>query len=269
MPTTASASSVARQQKVTVAQLTALNNAQLHAQTQKARDEFFGKCVGAQSYANDVLIPYCEQIIKRYKMQGVAAKDRPNNQPTVEKYFKSIGLNYNTVRSWIHRKTLATDMFTPESSTNRKGNKSGKDPHLTPLEAMLLGTASAGHDLVKAIKAKGNVEDAIRYFEENAPTPEHIEEYIACPVTVAATEVEKLALRLCKLIDKNGGTHAQDILALARELRTKLEPTTVRHVLGKETKRYHREARKKVLSQPEKTVLPLPQPTNGVEQCAP
>ena len=192
MPTTASASSVASQQKVTVAQLTALNNSQLHAQAQKARDEFFGKCVGTQSYAKDVLIPYCEEIIKRYKMQGVAAKDRPNNQPTVEKYFKSIDLNYNTVRSWIHRKTLTTDMFTPESSANRKGNKSGKDPHLTPLEAKLLGTATAGHDLVKAIKANGNVEDAIRQFEDNAPTPERIEEYIKRPVTSLTTDLGKL-----------------------------------------------------------------------------
>jgi hypothetical protein len=192
MPTTASASSVASQQKVTVAQLPALNNSQLHAQTQKARDEFFDKCVGAQSYAKDVLIPHCEEIIKRYKMQGVAAKNRPNGKPTVESYFKSINLNYNTVRSWIHRKTLQTDMFTPESSTNRKGNKSGKDPHLTPLEAVLLGTAIAGHDLVKAIKANGNVEDAIRQFKSTAPTPERIEEYIGRPVTALTGDVEKI-----------------------------------------------------------------------------
>jgi hypothetical protein len=260
MPTTASASSVASQQKVTVAQLTALNNSQLHAQTQKARDEFFVKNLGAQSYAKDVLIPYCEEIIKRYKMQGVAAKDRPNNQPTVEKYFKSIGLNYSTVRSWIHRKTLTTDMFTPESSAKRKGNKSEKDPHLTPLEAKLLGTANAGHDIVKAFKNNGNVDAAIKEFEDHAPTPERLEEYIARPVMVAAPEVEELTLRLCKLIEENDGTHGQDIVALARELRTKLEPTTVHHLLGKETKHHHRKARNKVSSRPEKTALPLPQP---------
>jgi hypothetical protein len=36
-------------------------------------------------------------------MQGVAAKDRPNGQPTVDSYFRSIGLNYSTVRSWFAR----------------------------------------------------------------------------------------------------------------------------------------------------------------------
>ena len=266
MLTTASASSVASQQKITVAQLTVLNDLQLHAQTQKARNEFFGKCVGAQSYAKEVLIPYCEEIIRRYKMQGVAEKHRLNNQPTVERYFKSIGLNYNTVRSWIHRKTLTTDLFRPESSAKRKGNKAGKDAHLTPLEAKLLGTATAGHDIVKAFKSNGNVDAAIKEFEDHAPTPERIEEYIARPMTVTAPEVEELALRLCRLIEENDGTHAEDILALARELRTKLEPTTVRHVRGKETKR-QRDARKKP-PHAEKSVLPPPQPTNGVEQCA-
>jgi hypothetical protein len=112
------------------------------------------------------------------------------------------------------------------------------------------------------------VDAAIKEFEDHAPTPERLEEYIARPVTVAATEVEKLALRLCKLIDEDDGTHADDILALARELRTKLEPTTVPHMLGKATKHHHRKARKKVPSRPEKTVRLLPQPTNGAEQCA-
>jgi hypothetical protein len=227
---TASASSVAPQQKAPVAQLTTLNNSQLHTQTQKARDEFLDKCVGAHSYAKDVLIPYCEEVIKRYKMQGVAAKDRPNNQPTVERYFKSIGLNYNTVRSWIHRKTLTTDMFTPESSAKReRSNKAGKDPHLTPLEAKLLGTATLGHELVKAIRNSGDVDAAIREFEDQAPTPERIENYIARPVKVAAAEVEELALSLCKLVEESNGTRKHELLALAQELRLKLEPTNKHH----------------------------------------
>jgi len=263
--------SVAMQQKSgqTVGKHSALPTDQLHQEMLKARDTFLQKCVGAESYAVDVLLPYCEEIIERYKMQGVAAKNRPNGKPTVESYFKSITLNYSTVRSWIHRKKLQTDMFRPkmlESGTGR--NRSETIPCLTQLEARLLGTASAGHDLVKALKHNGNVDAAIKEFEDHAPTPERIEEYIDRRVTVAATEAEKLALRLCKLIDENDGTHADDILALARELRTKLEPTTVPHVLGKKPKRHHRKARKKVLSRLEKTVLPLPQPTNGVDQCA-
>lgn len=263
--------SVAMQQKTaqTVGKHSALPTDQLHQEMLKARDTFLQKCVGAESYAVDVLLPYCEEIIERYKMQGVAAKNRPNGKPTVESYFKSIKLNYSTVRSWIHRKKLQTEMFRPkmlESGNSR--SRSETTPCLTQLEARLLGTASAGHDLVKAIKHNGNVDAAIKEFEDHAPTPERLEEYIARPVTVAATEVEKLALRLCKLIDEDDGTHADDILALARELRTKLEPTTVPHVLGKATKHHHRKARKKVPSRPEKAVRLLPQPTNGAEQCA-
>jgi hypothetical protein len=262
--------SVATQQKsgCNVKNLADLPTDQLHQATLEARETLFQKCVGAESYAVDVLLPYCEEIIKRYRMQGVAAKNRPNGKPTVDAYFKSIGLNYNNVRSWIHRKKLQTEMFRPKMLKSGNGrNTNEKIPSLTQLEARLLGTASAGHDLVKAIKHNGNLDAAIKEFEDYAPSPERIEEYIARPVTVAATEAEKLALRLCKLIDENDGTHAQDILALARELRTKLEPTTVPDVLGKETK-HPRKARKKVSSRPEKTVLPLPQPTNGAEQSA-
>jgi hypothetical protein len=263
--------SVAMQQKTgqAVGKYSALTTDQLHQETLKARETFFEMCVGAERYAVDVLLPYCEEIIERYKMQGVAAKNRPNEKPTVESYFKSIKLNYSTVRSWIHRKKLQTEMFRPKMFNNGNGgNTNEKIPSLTLLEYRLLGTASAGHDLANAIKHNGNVDAAIKEFEDYAPTPERIEEYIARPVMVASTEVKKLALQLCKLIDENDGMYAQDILALARELRTKLEPTAVPHVLGKATKHHDRKAQKKVSSLPEKTALPLPQPTNGVEQCA-
>jgi hypothetical protein len=260
--------SVAMQQKTgqAVGKHSALPTDQLHQATLSARNALFEKCVETHKHAVEVLLPYCEEIIRRYKMQGVAAKDRPDGKPTVDAYFKSISLNYNNVRSWIHRKKLSSEMFQPKQS--KSWNKSGETPHLTYLEAKLLGTAHAGHDLVKAIKHNGNVDAAIKEFKHYAPTPERIEEYIARPVTVAATDAEKLALQLCKLLNENDGTHADEILALARELQTKLEPTTVPHVLGKETKHHHRKARKKVSSRPEKTVFPLPQPTNGLEQCA-
>jgi hypothetical protein len=57
--------------------------------------------------------------ISRYKMQGVAAKDRPNGKPTVAAYFRSIKLNYSTVRSWIHRKRLGTGLFDPRKKPPR------------------------------------------------------------------------------------------------------------------------------------------------------
>ena len=217
---------------------------QLHQQTLNARQVFFGMCVGAETYAVDVLLPYCEEVIARYKMPGVATKDRPNGKPTVAAYFKSIDLNYSTVRSWIRRKRLSTEMFNPESATAT--NPNGKVPHLTQLEARLLATAAAGHDIVKAFKRGGNVDEAIKEFEEHAPTPERIEEYFERPVEVATTEVEKLAVRLCKLITMNDGKQEQKILTLARELLTKAEPTTVEQVLAEEKKRPQGVARKPI-----------------------
>jgi hypothetical protein len=208
---------------------------QLHRQTLNARETLFAMCVGTESYAVDVLLPYCEEVIARYRMPGVGAKDRPNGKPTVEAYFKSIRLNYSTVRSWIRRKKLSTEMFDPERTPIT--NPDGKIPHLTELEAKLLGAASAGHDLVKAIRRSGNVEEAIKEFEHCAFTPQRIEEYIERPVKVATSEVERMAVRLCKLIDKNDDKHGQRILALARELLTKVEPTTVQQVLDVEDNR--------------------------------
>lgn len=245
-----------------------INPTQLHQQTLKAREAFFKMCVGAETYAVDVLLPYCEEIIARYRMPGVGAKDRPNGKPTVEAYFRSIKLNYSTVRSWLHRKNknlTITEIFGPEKTASH--NKNGKSPDLTKLEAKLLATASAGHDLVKAIRQGGNLDEAVREFENYAPTPDRIEKYIERPVQVAATELEKMAVRLCRLIDKNDDKHGQKILALARELLTKVEPITVQQVLAEENKRQQGEARKK-MPQSEKTVVPFGQPTNGVERRA-
>jgi thioredoxin-like negative regulator of GroEL len=143
-----------------------------------------------------------------------------------------------------------------------------KVPTLTLLEARLLGTAFAGHDLVKAIRQGGNLEEAIREFEDHALAPERIEEYIERPVQVAATELEKMAVRLCKLIGRNDDKNGQKILALARELLAKAEPATVQEVLAEERKRPQGEEARKKMPQSEKTVVPSGQPTNGVERRA-
>jgi len=155
-------------------------------------------------------------------------------------------------------------MFTPDNATST--NKDGKVPHLTQLEALLLGTASAGHDLVMAIRQGGNLDEAVREFEDHAPTPQRIEEYIERPVTVATTEVEKMAVRLCKLIDRNDGKQGPKILALARELLAKAEPTTVQQVLAEENQHQQRDAKDRVLPQPETRIAPPPQRTNGLER---
>src|ERR1039458_4796175 len=84
--------SVAMQQKSRrmISKYANLTPEQLHHETLNARNTLFEKCVEAEKYAIDVLVPYCEEIIRRYKMQGVAPKDRPNGKPTVDAYFKSI-----------------------------------------------------------------------------------------------------------------------------------------------------------------------------------
>lgn len=186
--------SVASQQKVdTKVEYAKFTNAELHREMVAVRNTLFSKCVDAQKYAAEVLIPACEAIIARYRMQGVAAKDRPNGKPTVEAYFKSIDLNYNTVRSWIHRKRLQTEMFRSGSRRGKDCGRKDRVPHLTQLEARLLGTASAGHDLVKAVKHGGNVDGAVKEFLAHAPSPERIEEYIERPVSDTAQKLKGLA----------------------------------------------------------------------------
>jgi ABC-type lipoprotein export system ATPase subunit len=100
--------------------------------------------------------------------------------------------------------------------------------------------------LVKAITQGGNVDEAIKDFEKNAPTTERIEEYIEHPVTVASTEVEKLTVRLCRLITQNDAEQRKEILALAREVLAKLEPTTVHRVSGGKKKGPHTASRERV-----------------------
>src|SRR5580704_746934 len=114
--------SVALQQRsgTGVTKYAKLTPVQLHQQTLNARETFFKMCIGAEAYAVDVLLPYCEEIIARFRMPGVAAKNRPNGRPTVEAYFRSINISYSTVRSWIHRKNkklTITEIFEPEKTT--------------------------------------------------------------------------------------------------------------------------------------------------------
>jgi len=55
-------------------------------------------------------------------------------------------------------------------------------PHLTQLEAKLLDATSRAHEVVKAVKQSGNVNESIVDFEKNAPTPEKLVEYAERPV---------------------------------------------------------------------------------------
>jgi hypothetical protein len=76
---------------------------ELHNATVAALAAYDEKRKQADDYGYDVLIPALNQIIERYKQPGRATAYRLNDCPTVGGYFQSIGLNYNTVRSWKSR----------------------------------------------------------------------------------------------------------------------------------------------------------------------
>jgi hypothetical protein len=66
-----------------------------------------------------------------------------------------------------------TGGHTPSCSKYKKATK-----YLSPLEARLIGTASAGNDLCRACEGGGNVHEAIHEFRKRAPTQERLDEYI-------------------------------------------------------------------------------------------
>ncbi len=156
-----------------------LTSEELHNQTLAARDALFGKCTALHTYINDVLVPYCEEITRRYKLQGVAAENRPNHQPTVEAYFKSIKLNYSTVRYWIRRKRLETDMFTlikccsecKKTGGHKKGCSKYKPPakYLSQLEKKYLARELDVNDVLDAYDHGRDVAKGCRGLAENHP----------------------------------------------------------------------------------------------------
>jgi hypothetical protein len=88
-----------------------MTDADLHAELVHVRDRVFKQMSKTHAVVSGRLIPLCNEIIERFKLPGVSTKDRPNNQPTVEAYFKSIGLNYNTVRSWKYRAGISYALY--------------------------------------------------------------------------------------------------------------------------------------------------------------
>lgn len=158
----ATKTSVALQQKsqpqtVTVSRFAELNQDQLHQQMVAARAKLYDRCVDVATYTKDELLPLCEEIIARYKQPG--RKYRLNGMPTVEAYFKGIGLNYNNVRSWIHRRKLQTAMF---ELTDGKKKDDGTKPeklHLNRAETdTLIETGHLLGEIVTESKAGRPIE---------------------------------------------------------------------------------------------------------------
>jgi len=72
----------------------------LHLAILEAKEAFEAAREQADAYAYEKLLPALDEAIRRYRQPGKGAAFRMNNCPTVEEYFESIGLNYDTVRSW-------------------------------------------------------------------------------------------------------------------------------------------------------------------------
>jgi hypothetical protein len=75
----------------------------LHAAILEAKKAFEAARDESESHAHEKLLPALDEAVSRYKQPGKGAAYRMNGCPTVEEYFNSIGLNYDTVRSWKSR----------------------------------------------------------------------------------------------------------------------------------------------------------------------
>jgi|SRR5580658_491205 hypothetical protein len=160
--------SVALQQKSSLpftghVDYSSLTNAELHHSVLEASASLQRRCIEAYQHETEllaqpfsVLIPACEEIIRRYKMQGVAAKDRPNEQPTVEAYFRSVSLNYNTVRSWFYRHRERFEKMMSQLS-------------VVPKPTRAESIAAAGYAAIEAYKTGVNADEAVKAFKAVAP----------------------------------------------------------------------------------------------------
>ena len=142
---------------------------ELHNATVSALAAYTQKREEVDAYAYDVLIPALNQIIQRYKQQGRATAYRLNGCPTVEEYFKSIGLNYSTVRSWKSRaQQRLLQAATDEGTKPAPGRTSDRDPvpHFSRAErkALIEGNHRAV-EMVDALEAGRDAEHEITEFK--------------------------------------------------------------------------------------------------------
>lgn len=108
-----------------------------------------------------------------------------------------------TWQKWVEqKKELVGSLSTVKRLLrgNQKKKRGEKIPELSQLEARLLGAASAGYDIVKAIQQGGNVDAAIQEFRKAAPSPERIEEFIERPVK-PTPKICNLAVNLVREVE--------------------------------------------------------------------
>ena len=110
-----------------------------------------------------------------------------------------------TWQKWVEqKKDLLGSLSTVKRLLRGDHKKQGMDktPELTDLEHRLLGTAAAGHELVKAFRQGGNVDAAIEEFLDSAPTPERLVELSDRPMKATpVSEICKLAADLVHEIE--------------------------------------------------------------------
>jgi hypothetical protein len=117
------------------------------------------------------LAAWATEISDRFNIPGVAVKDRPNGQPTVHAYWRSIGYKPSTVRGWVHR--------------YRKKFLAGKSEMWEmfgvsePTDYDLLSEAT--HELAKVEREGGNVKKAVEECVELAGPLLGLEQSIELP----------------------------------------------------------------------------------------
>jgi hypothetical protein len=137
-----------------------LSDDDLHNETVKVRDDANRLYKDFYAYARDRLMPFLQEIIKRYKQQGRAAPYRLNGMPTIDEYFRRVlKINYSTFRNWIqHEKAKQSrdgepEMFTPAPETEQE---------------QLSGEVQG---LVTAAKTGGDVDAAAKKVQSLLPDP--------------------------------------------------------------------------------------------------
>ena len=141
-------------------EISKMKDEDLHNAVVAARNVSLYLCAKAQAQARQRLIPLCEEMRKRFKRPGL--KNRPFGLPTVEDYFKVVGLNYNTVRSWCAREKWSdreklktaffmTPTYTPRfpmiSVDNTPYARSGPDFEKIRKLAEKIVAIAQGHDI--------------------------------------------------------------------------------------------------------------------------
>jgi hypothetical protein len=93
-----------------VSEYAALSFDELDQKISRASERLQGACSELYQYTLDTLqkhivelLPLCEEMIRRYKRQGVATEPLPNGMSGLDAYFYSKKLNYSTIRGWLHR----------------------------------------------------------------------------------------------------------------------------------------------------------------------